>query len=436
MADVFISYAREDRPFAARLAHALEAGGRTVWWDREILPGKDFAELIAAELAQAKAVVVIWSPASGKSGWVRDEAHEGAGARRARAGAGRGGRAADRLPLDPCGRPHRLGGRRASGARRRGLAIDRLRTGVPVPRPAGARADRAAARRTWLRRAAAAASWRWPPSPRRPGAAALADRVARQSRPAAGARHGGDGAGAAVSRLPGLPGDDARCRPGSSPWVPRGSIAIRSRTSGRGSRSPSTRPVRDRAHGGHLRAVAGLRRRRRLRRPGAGRCGLGPRQPAGDRRRLERGAGLCRLAAAADRQALPAAERGRVGVCLPRRHHDRLSVRRRDRARAGQLWPQPRRHARGGELPAQPVGPLRPERQCLGVGRGRLERRPFRPPGRRRGAHRRPRPAGARDQGRLLGRPRPARALRQPQRRGRHPPRERDRLSGGAAADD
>src|SRR5882724_9133601 len=77
MADVFISYAREDRPFAAWLAQVLEAGGRSVWWDREILPGKDFAELIAAELAQAKAVVVIWSPVSSKSGWVRDEAHEG-----------------------------------------------------------------------------------------------------------------------------------------------------------------------------------------------------------------------------------------------------------------------------------------------------------------------------------------------------------------------
>lgn len=77
MADVFISYAREDRAFAARLAHRLEAGGRTVWWDREILPGKDFAQLIAAELARAKAVVVLWSPASAKSGWVRDEAHEG-----------------------------------------------------------------------------------------------------------------------------------------------------------------------------------------------------------------------------------------------------------------------------------------------------------------------------------------------------------------------
>ena len=61
MADVFISYAREDRPAAQLLARALEAGGRSVWWDREILPGKDFAELIGAELARAKAVVVIWS---------------------------------------------------------------------------------------------------------------------------------------------------------------------------------------------------------------------------------------------------------------------------------------------------------------------------------------------------------------------------------------
>ena len=68
MADVFISYAREDRPAAQLLARALEAGGRSVWWDREILPGKDFAELIGAELARAKAVVVIWSVASTKSG--------------------------------------------------------------------------------------------------------------------------------------------------------------------------------------------------------------------------------------------------------------------------------------------------------------------------------------------------------------------------------
>ncbi|MFZ1430220.1 MAG: SUMF1/EgtB/PvdO family nonheme iron enzyme [Geminicoccaceae bacterium] len=77
MADVFISYAREDRERARRLALALEAAGRSVWWDREILPGKDFTAVIGAELATAKAVVVIWSAASVASGWVRDEAHEG-----------------------------------------------------------------------------------------------------------------------------------------------------------------------------------------------------------------------------------------------------------------------------------------------------------------------------------------------------------------------
>ena len=77
MADVFISYAREDRPVAERLAATLEAAGRSVWWDREILPGHDFTAVIAAELAVAKAVIVIWSPASLASGWVRDEASEG-----------------------------------------------------------------------------------------------------------------------------------------------------------------------------------------------------------------------------------------------------------------------------------------------------------------------------------------------------------------------
>jgi formylglycine-generating enzyme required for sulfatase activity len=77
MADVFISYAREDRHRAERLAHALEAAGCSVWWDREILPGHDFTTVIAAELAAARAVIVIWSAASIASRWVRDEAAEG-----------------------------------------------------------------------------------------------------------------------------------------------------------------------------------------------------------------------------------------------------------------------------------------------------------------------------------------------------------------------
>lgn len=77
MADVFISYAREDRASAEKLAHALEAHGWSVWWDREILPGKDFSAVIGTEIAAAKTVVVLWSRSSVASNWVRDEAHEG-----------------------------------------------------------------------------------------------------------------------------------------------------------------------------------------------------------------------------------------------------------------------------------------------------------------------------------------------------------------------
>lgn len=53
MADVFISYAREDRARAKRLAGALEARGLSVWWDREILAGQAFDEVIEAELRKA-----------------------------------------------------------------------------------------------------------------------------------------------------------------------------------------------------------------------------------------------------------------------------------------------------------------------------------------------------------------------------------------------
>lgn len=61
MADVFISYAREDRDTAQRIANALETQRYTVWWDREILAGDQFDEVIERELDLAKSVIVLWS---------------------------------------------------------------------------------------------------------------------------------------------------------------------------------------------------------------------------------------------------------------------------------------------------------------------------------------------------------------------------------------
>ena len=72
--DVFISYAREDRPRAEAVAAALEAQTLSVWWDRQITGGQDFADVIGAQLAAARVVLVLWSAASVRSGFVRDEA--------------------------------------------------------------------------------------------------------------------------------------------------------------------------------------------------------------------------------------------------------------------------------------------------------------------------------------------------------------------------
>jgi len=77
MADIFISYDSDDRPRVQPLAEALEKQGWSVFWDRTILPGRDFAKVIEEELEQAKSVVVLWSHNSIASKWVKDEAAEG-----------------------------------------------------------------------------------------------------------------------------------------------------------------------------------------------------------------------------------------------------------------------------------------------------------------------------------------------------------------------
>ena len=70
--NAFISYAREDRDRAAKLAVALEARGWSVWWDPKIQAGQSFDEIIERELAAADCVVVLWSKHSIASEWVKN----------------------------------------------------------------------------------------------------------------------------------------------------------------------------------------------------------------------------------------------------------------------------------------------------------------------------------------------------------------------------
>lgn len=77
MGRIFLSYAREDRACAERLASVLEEAGHQVWWDRHIDGGEDFGQEIEAELDKADVVLVAWSKESVGSRWVRDEAAVG-----------------------------------------------------------------------------------------------------------------------------------------------------------------------------------------------------------------------------------------------------------------------------------------------------------------------------------------------------------------------
>lgn len=77
MADVFLSYAREDAARADQIARGLEAAGLDVFWDNEIPPGQTWADYIEGKLTQCKALIVLWSDHSTKSQWVREEARMG-----------------------------------------------------------------------------------------------------------------------------------------------------------------------------------------------------------------------------------------------------------------------------------------------------------------------------------------------------------------------
>src|SRR5579872_1797627 len=75
MSDVFISYKKADFPLAERLVSGLKAQGLSVWWDENLTARSAWDAEIEQEISVAAAVLVLWTPRSVESEWVRTEAH-------------------------------------------------------------------------------------------------------------------------------------------------------------------------------------------------------------------------------------------------------------------------------------------------------------------------------------------------------------------------
>jgi hypothetical protein len=76
MADIFISYANEDKETAARLAGFLESIGWSVWWDRRIPAGRTWRSVLQEALKDMRCMIALWSRDSVESPWVAEEAEE------------------------------------------------------------------------------------------------------------------------------------------------------------------------------------------------------------------------------------------------------------------------------------------------------------------------------------------------------------------------
>jgi adenylate cyclase len=74
MAEIFVSYARQDEGKAKQVADALGSVGYRIWRDDELPPHRPYAEVIEERLGSAEAIVVLWSVDAARSQWVRAEA--------------------------------------------------------------------------------------------------------------------------------------------------------------------------------------------------------------------------------------------------------------------------------------------------------------------------------------------------------------------------
>jgi formylglycine-generating enzyme required for sulfatase activity len=77
--EIFISYKSERRRAAEHLAAVLDRHGYSVWFDYQLIKGRDFGLQIDRKVREAKALVVLWCTRSVGSRWVAEEvdlAHE------------------------------------------------------------------------------------------------------------------------------------------------------------------------------------------------------------------------------------------------------------------------------------------------------------------------------------------------------------------------
>src|SRR5215203_2496287 len=74
MKNVFISYSRKDIDFARKLAADLEKAGYDVWWDiTDLRGGDDWVSTLPAAIAAADFFIILLTPNSVASEWVRKE---------------------------------------------------------------------------------------------------------------------------------------------------------------------------------------------------------------------------------------------------------------------------------------------------------------------------------------------------------------------------
>ena len=175
MVDVFISYKREERARCERIHEKLKAMGLDVWFDVRLTAGKSFDREIETAVTSAKAVIVLWSPASVESEWVREEASVG--------------KARDVLAairISPCEQPFGFGTTHFEDIHDEAFADDDPawlkvldRIGTLVGRPALAEYSRAVGRSVSL---LYGFSGRYPTDPLAEKARQLADRLADPAR--------------------------------------------------------------------------------------------------------------------------------------------------------------------------------------------------------------------------------------------------------------